>query len=320
MLDVFFTVDVEVWCDEWHDIDAQFAHAFKKYIYGPTHRGDYGLAYQLKVLNDHGLTGVCFVEPLFATHFGLDPLAEVVGLIQESGHQVELHLHTEWVDEAREPLLPQAYGKRQYMRAYSQAEQSLLIAKGLELLGRADARPVSAFRAGSFGFNVETLRALAENGIGIDSSYNAVLFGRDSGVMPGVFVVEPIACEGVFEFPLTVFKDGMGALRHAQLTACSYSELEYLLWQALERGSQAVVMLSHNFELLDVSKTKADPVVVKRFLSLCGLLARNPDCFRVRGFRDLDFPVPARQPAPLEMPFWKTAGRIAAQAYRRVAA
>jgi len=36
MLDVFFTVDVEVWCDGWNNIDERFPSAFRKYIFGPT--------------------------------------------------------------------------------------------------------------------------------------------------------------------------------------------------------------------------------------------------------------------------------------------
>ena len=47
MLDVFITVDVEVWCDGWNDLDTKFPNAFKRYIYGPTSGGNYGLPYQL---------------------------------------------------------------------------------------------------------------------------------------------------------------------------------------------------------------------------------------------------------------------------------
>ena len=61
MLDVLITVDVEIWCDGWQDIDARFPDAFRRYIHGPTAGGDYGLPYQLKVLSDHGLKGVFFV-------------------------------------------------------------------------------------------------------------------------------------------------------------------------------------------------------------------------------------------------------------------
>ena len=29
MLNVFFTIDVEIWCNGWHNIDAKFANALK---------------------------------------------------------------------------------------------------------------------------------------------------------------------------------------------------------------------------------------------------------------------------------------------------
>jgi hypothetical protein len=130
-------------------------------------------------------------------------------------------------------------------------------------------------------------------------------------------VVEPLECEGVHEYPLTVFRDGTGALRHAQLTACSYKEIELLLWRALEDKRDAFVILSHNFELLNQAKDKPDDIVVRRFRKLCAFLERNRDCFRVRGFRDLQPRSVAHQPAPLSVPLWATAGRIVAQAYRR---
>jgi hypothetical protein len=317
MLDVYFTVDVEIWCDGWQDIDAKFPEAFRRYVYGPTARGDFGLAYQLRLLQAHGLTGSFFVEPLFTLRFGAQPLAEIVGLILQYGHEAQLHLHTEWLDEAREPLLPDVYGKRQYLRMFSLEEQQVIVAKGLELLRRAGEGSVNAFRAGSFGFNSDTLRALAANQVAFDSSYNATMFGPDSGVMPGTTIVEPFECDGVHEYPMTVFKDGIGAMRHAQLTACSFKEMESLLWRALEAERKAFVILSHNFELLNQAKSKPDDIVVRRFRRLCAFFERNRDCFRVRGFRNLQPKSVSRQPTPLSVPFWTTAGRVIAQAYRR---
>ena len=95
------------------------------------------------------------------------------------------------------------------------------------------------------------------------------MFGPDSGVMPGVTVVEPIACAGVYEYPMTVFNDGTNALRHTQLTACSYLEMEALLWQALDSGRSAFTILCHNFELLNQALDRSDAVVVKRLEKLC---------------------------------------------------
>lgn len=317
MLDVFLTVDVELWCDGWHDIDAKFARAFERYVYGPTPTGQYGLPYQLAVLGDHGLAGVFFVEPLFSARFGSGPLAEIVNLIGQAKQEMQLHLHTEWVDEAVTPLLFNVREKRQHLRYFSLDEQTQLISIGKRLLEQAGVASVSAFRAGSFGFNLDTMAALATNGLPLDASYNATLFGLDSGVLPGVTVVEPVECGGVVEYPMTVFADGTRHLRHAQVTACSYSEMEGLLWSALHDRRQAFVILFHNFELLNRAKNAADPVVVDRFRRLCTFLDRNRDSFRVRGFNGLQPRPVSRQPRALASPAWKTGVRMLEQLTRR---
>lgn len=317
MLDVFITVDVEIWCDGWRNIDEKFPDAFRRYIYGPTSKGDYGLPHKLNVLKQHGLTGVFFVEPLFSTRFGSQPLAEIVGMLQSHSQEVQLHLHTEWADESKEPLFEDAHEKRQHLRYFSLKEQTHLIAIGKELINKAGVANINAFRAGSFAFNADTLEALAANNILFDSSYNASMFGPDSGVMPGVTVVEPLKYQGGYEYPMTVFNDGTRSLRHAQLTACSYSELEWLLWQALETGRSSFVLLSHNFELLNAAMNRPDEVVVKRFSKLCAFLEKNRDCFRVRGFHDLTPVIKQTQPAPLDSPAWMTGLRMIEQAYRR---
>lgn len=317
LLDVFLTVDVEIWCDGWNDIDAKFPSAFRRYIYGPTSRGDYGLPYQLHQLQEHGLTGVFFVESLFSTRFGLEPLAEIISLVRERGHEIQLHLHTEWVDESDKPLLDNITGKKQLLRYFSLPEQTILIQTGAQLLELAGGRSVNAFRAGNFGFNRDTLRALATNRIVFDSSYNATIFGLDSGVSPGIPLVEPTECEGVYEYPMTVFHSGARSLRHAQLTACSHREMEGLLWQALESSRKAFVILSHNFELLNSSMNRPDDIVVARFRNLCSFLDRHRDCFRVRGFHDLTPAAVLSQPAPLTSPIWKTGLRMLEQGLRR---
>jgi peptidoglycan/xylan/chitin deacetylase (PgdA/CDA1 family) len=316
MLDVFLTVDVEVWCDGWDNIDAKFPDAFKRYVYGPTSKGDYGLPFQLRLLQEHGLTAVFFVEPLFATRFGSAPLEEILGLVRQPAHEIQLHLHTEWVDESTEPLLEGITGKRQFLRYFSLQEQTVLIRAGAELIESAGGGSINAFRAGSFGFNRETLKALSINRIAFDSSYNASLFGPDSGISPQIPLVEPMECEGVYEYPMTVFQGGTRKLRHAQITACSYREMEGLLWQALESRRKAFVILFHNFEFLNRNMDGPDDIVVARFRKLCSFLDRHRDCFRVRGFRNLAPALVPSQPPPLTSPLWKTGLRMLEQGLR----
>lgn len=314
---LLFTVDVEIWCNGWKDLDRQFPSAFKQYIYGPTSRGNYGLPFQMDLLSEHGVKGVFFVEPLFALRFGQGMLDEIVGLIQERGHEVQLHLHTEWADEAREPFMPGLTSKRQHLRFFSQAEQEILIGKGLELMRRAGATSINAFRAGSFAFNRDTLLALKALGIPFDSSYNASMFGPDSGVMPGVRLVQPALCDGVYEYPLTVFQDGTRSLRHAQLSACSTAELEGLILQSLAQQRGTFVMLSHGFELMNRGRNGPDPVAVRRLRDFCRFLERHNDSVQVCGFQGLEPQPVSAQPPPLQSPLLRTGARMLEQVGRR---
>lgn len=316
MLDVFFTVDVEIWCQGWDDLDRKFGAAYRTYVYGPTPAGNYALPMTLQVLNDHGLRGVFFVEPLFATRFGTEPLREMTGLIQSAGQEVQLHLHTEWVDEARTPVLPASTGKRQHLRHFSRAEQTTLIAAGATLLREAGVAALNAFRAGNWGMNRDTLSAVADNGLDFDSSYNAGSSTGVANVAPGQTLTQPFQFEGVTEYPVTVFRDRPGRLRPLQLTACSFQEITRVLETAADAGWKCAVIVSHNFELMNRRKDRPDPIVVRRFRKLCRYLEQRADRFRVRGFHGLESTAPSDQPEPLHSSAWLTYGRYVEQLVR----
>lgn len=287
MLDVFLTCDTEVWCRSWQTLDADFPECFQRYVYGRTSRGDFGLPFQAKLLREHDLEGVFFIEPLFARRFGLGPLEEIVCIVRDGGQEVQLHLHTEWADEAREPILPLVREKRQHLRHFTLDEQETLIRTGAALIESAGGgRPV-AFRAGNFALNRDSLRALARCGILIDSSYNAAMLGDTSGVASAAPLQDTTAVEGVVEFPVSVFTDGFGRLRHAQVGSCSFEELRQALWAAVEAKRRAFVLVFHNFELMNPAKTKWDRIALRRFERLCRFLADHRSTFRTRGFRDV---------------------------------
>lgn len=175
MLNVFITTDVEIWCNGWDNLDEKFQEAFQSCIYGVTIKGNYGLPVQLKMLQDYGLLGIFFVEPLFATRFGEQPLTDINGLINDAKQEIQLHLHTEWVDKSLEPIIQNGSIKRQHLSYYSLEEQKILIKKGSTLLNNNGCSNIQAFRAGNFGANLDTLTALEYNNIYIDSSYNYTL-------------------------------------------------------------------------------------------------------------------------------------------------
>ena len=319
MTDVFFTTDVEIWCRGWNNLDREFPRAFRQYIHGTTPRGEFGLPFQLRLLNDPRRRLAFFVEPLFALRFGLQPLTEIVGLIQEAGQEVQLHLHPEWVDEAPEPPLPSVTRKRPYLRDYSLEEQTILIREGKALLERAGAPTPVAFRAGSYGMNSDTLHALRANDILFDSSYNACYQGLDSGVAPGQLLFQPNQQFGVHEYPITVFQDRPDHYRHVQLGACGFRELAGVMTHASRHGWDSVVIVSHSFELLDPNQDVADWIVIRRFRQLCRFLARRRDELPTRHFMELS---PTREHAPQPAPFrgapLHTGWRMLEQALRPV--
>src|SRR5438034_4611872 len=95
-LNVFLTVDTEVWprTPDW--IATGLSPEIDRFIYGVTADGQFGLKYQIDMLNEYGLKAVFLVEALFACIVGLEPLRKIVSLIQAGGHDVQLHIHTEW--------------------------------------------------------------------------------------------------------------------------------------------------------------------------------------------------------------------------------
>ena len=318
MLNVFLTFDVEIWCDDWDEVDVEFPSAFARYVYGRSSKGSFALPATLEVLQQYGCRGTFFVEPLFACRFGTDPLVEIVGLIRRAGQDVQLHLHPEWTDEARPPILEGATIKRQHLFQYSLEEQTRLVAKGKAMIEAAGAANICAFRAGSYACNRATLQALERNGIRFDSSINPgrAWSGTDFGAAErGQRVVQ---IGRVCEYPITVFQDRPGRLRQVQIGSTSTSEMLHLLQQAHAQRRHAFVIVSHNFEMLVPGSSNPDAIVVRRFKALCRFLSENRDDFPTVIFPELSAVADEGEPPVLTSPLWRTGLRAIEQARRRL--
>ena len=245
---ILLATDVEIWPRVRLPSETQFREEFKRFILGSTPSGDYGLPFQLRRLKEHDLRGVFLVDALFASAFGLSSLKEIVEMVLEGGQEVQLHIHTEWVERI-EGLLP---GKRgMNMRDFSLQDQRDLIRAALDNMDRCGVKNLTAFRAGNFGANWETLEALAAEGILYDTSYNIPYIGSTCDLRTDPPMVQPRRFGGIIEFPITFFKQGADRYRHAQIGSCSFAELTRMLDQADRRGWHSFQILSHNFELMN---------------------------------------------------------------------
>jgi peptidoglycan/xylan/chitin deacetylase (PgdA/CDA1 family) len=321
-LNVFITVDTECWPRQPDWRETGLRDDARREIFGDTPQGEFGIGYQMRLLNSYGLKAVFFVESLFACGAAAERLREIVSAIQAEGHEVQLHIHSEWLTWIEQSPLPTRTG--QNMKDFTEEEQAVLVGVALANLREAGAKGVCAFRAGNYGADFNTLRALSRNGIRCDTSYNAAYLGSDCGLRTSECLLQPTELLGVCEFPITWFRDYPGHLRHAQLCACSFAEMRGALLQAWRQGWYSFVLVSHSFELLKRRKRPGvaplpDQTVVKRFELLCEFLAANRDKFTTRGFtelneRDIPLEVPAR---PLRSTISRTAGRLAEQLMRR---
>src|SRR5207248_10513853 len=144
---------------------------------------------------------------------------------------------------------------------------------GLRNLAAAGAPAVTAFRAGDYAANLDTLDALREHGIAYDTSYNPCYLCS----FPGGGELRPTTqmrvVRNVCEVPVSYWRTWPIGHRHAQLTCASGAELRAALWHARRHEWDSFVIVSHSFELLKRRRRRVDdplpdPVGVGRFLHL----------------------------------------------------
>lgn len=275
MLPVMITVDTEyasgyVASGE----DTSCADNFARCLACDTPSGPVGIFYQMDVLDRHDLKAVFFVDPMPALLWGDEAVARIVQPILSRGHEVQLHLHTEWLALAENS--PFAVGRAgRNLSDFSCDEQEVLIGRAAERLVAAGAPWPVAFRAGNYGANDDTLRALKRLGIAFDSSFAPALIGGDCRIGLGPENLLPVTREGVREVPISAIATGTG-LRHAQLTALSLSEMKAAIRHARAQDWRAFVLVSHSFEMMNRDRGIANRTVQRRFEALCQWLAEEP--------------------------------------------
>lgn len=320
---VFLTVDTEVWphSDNW--CESGMAADMDRDIYGVTGSGEYGLRYQLEMLSRFGLTATFFVESLFASVVGLSRLREIVELIKPHHQDIQLHVHPEWLEWMPRSMVPET--RSQYLRQFTANEQLTLIGIALDNLRASGADAVCAFRAGNYGANFDTLRAVGKLGLRFDTSYNFPYLATQCGMALPEPLLHPRLIDDVIEYPITFFEDWPHHPRHLELTACSSAEITHVLTEAHRRGRQSVVLVSHSFELLKNRKARGKPLLpdkicIARFQQLCRLLSENRDRFHTATFSELGPSLAAeREPDMLKSNPLRTLARYAQQVMRRVA-
>jgi len=311
---VLVTVDTEL-SPALHQRGVDSRANFASSILGRCPAGDFGVGWQMDRLEEAGLAGVFFVDPMPGLVYGDQIVADMVGPIVARGHEAQLHIHTEWLEWAKESPVGGRRGRN--IGDFSLEDQIALIGLARDMLVRAGAPSPIAFRAGNFGADDNTPRALAALGIPWGASVNPAYLGGECRMSFDAHSTAPIARGDVTILPVSGLHDLPGRFRPAQVCAISAREMRAALGHAAAHAQPAFVIVTHSFEMLSRDRRRPDRRVIARFEAMCRALADHPG-LRSAGFRDLDpaaLAETAADPAPLLPPSYiRTAGRMAEQA------
>jgi hypothetical protein len=295
-LRVYFTIDTETSMGGAWTNGASRPLAVARTIFGEVNSRSYGVPLIMDLLEERGFIGTFFVEVFCSYLLGAEEVAPVFRSIQGRGHDVQLHLHP--VHRFyRDFLQGRPRREKDLMFQFPLAEQIELIRDGVELFKQFAGRPPRAYRAGCYGASELTLKALRENGILIDSSYNLSFLDKTCGFQTRPLNA-PQCMEGVHEFPVTNFISGPSqGYKPLEISAVSVSEILSTIRSLQKSDCRDVVLVFHSFSFLKrrgirFEKACPDRIVIHRFRKLCLELWKMRDEVEVAALGNANLPAP----------------------------
>jgi peptidoglycan/xylan/chitin deacetylase (PgdA/CDA1 family) len=203
-----------------------------------------GLPYVLSCLNMHGVAATFFVEALGATQWGSAGTQRICREIMNDGHEVQLHLH---------PSVAKLDGfidRDDVLWNQNAVTQERLMRVGLDVLAKCGVK-ATAFRAGDFAANEDTLAAMRRVGILISSNRD---LDTKSSIRSRINCDFPVVNDlswhdGVVDVPVTAFRSPLprldGRFRHFEISALSFLEMKDGLMKAYRAGYSSVGILTH---------------------------------------------------------------------------
>lgn len=258
---LIFTVDTE--CSVLRQPDPNPERVVDELIFGDFGKGTAGgIGLQMDLLERHGFRGCFFVDILMEHLHGREALERTLEAILSRGHEVQLHLHTDYLawssDSDLAALAPALVTPEQdvFRRAMELA---------VDLFERRVGRPPLAYRAGGFRIADMHFPVLEELGIRIDSS---VQFSDRSRVEEWMHSrTQPFRVGDVLEVPPTRLLVGSdtGGWKPRDFTPETATG-DAVSSVPADSGAPPLVatLVSHSFQLLRACRT-ADPVEVEAF-------------------------------------------------------
>ena len=274
---VYITIDTEYSSGLVKGLEPEDrADNFARSIACDTKDGPAGITHKLELFERYGIRAVFFVDPMPALVWGVAAIEDILAPILEAGQDVQLHCHTEWLALAGQanPLVSKRTGRN--IADFPFEEQCQLLAYARDTLVAAGAPKPTAFRAGNYGANDDTLRALAAIDIAYDTSHCPALPEGASRFSLGPDDRDPLEHIGVIEVPIGSIGTLSGRQRHAQITALTLPEMRAAIAHAKANGRGSFTLVTHSFELINRRKQAVNWIVRRRFEGLCKALCHMP--------------------------------------------
>jgi len=259
-----------------------------RHIYCKINGKDYGINLIMDILEKYALKGVFFVEIESRFYFGEEQIINIIQDIKNRGHEVQLHTHPNYRSFKNEHRMPDD------MRKYSLQEQTHIIKDALTFLSSHGIENILAFRSGGFYSDLNTIKAIQNNGIIYSSNYNIAYpncnYVDNNHLKNDIFLIEQ-----VFELPLTCYREF--PLRKTwnsfQISATSYAEFKAALNHYYNQQIQLITILTHSFAFVrpnDIQFSTIAPkrLLIRRFDNICNFLASHVDKFEVITYEQLD--------------------------------
>jgi peptidoglycan/xylan/chitin deacetylase (PgdA/CDA1 family) len=273
-LKIFITIDTE---------DAYFP--VPRLITGEGIENEPGIYKMMDMMEKYDFKGNFFLD-VYCYKYDTNYLREVASTIHNRGHSVELHSH---------PSKNLDFYKKNIYH-YSLPDQIKILQYGKDLITEMTGKAPVAYRGGSYAFNEDTLYALNQVGIPIDSS---LFYNHTNNQLTRFFTTNKITSYfNTIEVPVSyvkiINKNGEYTDSKFDVDWLNYEELVRVIELAKEHHLKTLTLFLHSFSFIN-KKTKPisepeNPEAIYRERSVGGTVfceIYGPDEKDIRDFEKL---------------------------------
>jgi len=269
----------------------------KRLIWGEHDLGTAGIR-EICAAADEINTRLVFFVDACGAYSRLNEMAKVVRWLDGSGHDVQLHTHSEYLPEQFWQDHGFKYQPR-FLNQYGAEKATFTIRYFGKFISDLTGKPLRAFRAGSFRWNAETIRALGDAGIPL--SFNNTMRALADGQCT---YSEPtnrpyLWSNGIVEVPVTERHVAPPFIGKSWWQKLQFPVGNYLgnrpwrvLWPYTLNGDASfLVLLLHSWSLLYWDKqghgTYRDDRRIEAYRKLVHRLVKDYDIITTAEFLDL---------------------------------